>query len=143
MHFGECKFRSDGFENPSPRFDAFIHRNQRTTSGMHSCMQDDQNGPKMMVLASADKTRRTHFILSKNILNSKRPSMAADGTTIMHLPCLTRYFCQFLLRLSPSSYKISMHSLCMYASLCCGRFIDIYGQIPCQSVNKMSLKSKN
>jgi hypothetical protein len=30
-------------------------------------MQDDQNGQKMMVLPSADKTRLTRFILSKKI----------------------------------------------------------------------------
>jgi hypothetical protein len=43
------------------------NRNLRTRSGMHLCMQDDQNGQKMMVLPSADKTRLTHFTLSKKI----------------------------------------------------------------------------
>jgi hypothetical protein len=40
------------------------HRNLRTRSGMHLCMQDNQNGQKR----SADKTRLTHFILLKKIL---------------------------------------------------------------------------
>jgi hypothetical protein len=31
-------------------------------------MQDNQNGQKTTVLPSADKTRLTHFTLSKNIL---------------------------------------------------------------------------
>jgi hypothetical protein len=31
-------------------------------------MQDNQNDQKTMVLPSAEKTRLTHFILSKNIL---------------------------------------------------------------------------
>jgi hypothetical protein len=44
------------------------HRNLRSRSGMHLCMQDDQNGQKTMVLPSADKTRLTRFILSKNFL---------------------------------------------------------------------------
>jgi hypothetical protein len=34
---------------------------------MHLCMQDDQNGQKMMVLASAEETRLTCFILLQNI----------------------------------------------------------------------------
>jgi hypothetical protein len=79
-----------------------IHRNTRTRSGMHLCMLDDQNGQKTMVLPSADKTRLTHFILSKKF-SSKWPSLAADGNTIMNLPCLTRAFCQFLFRHSHSS----------------------------------------
>jgi hypothetical protein len=41
------------------------HKNLRSGSGMHLCMQDDQNGQKTMVLPSAEKTRLTHFILSK------------------------------------------------------------------------------
>jgi hypothetical protein len=35
---------------------------------MHLCMQDDQNGQKMMVLPSAEKTRLTCFILLKKKL---------------------------------------------------------------------------
>jgi hypothetical protein len=63
---------------------------------MHLCTQDDQNGEKTMVLPSADKTRLTRFILSgKNIFSSKRPSLAADGSTIMNLACLARAFHQF------------------------------------------------
>ena len=34
---------------------------------MHLCMQDDQNGQKMMVLTSAEETRLTCFILLQNI----------------------------------------------------------------------------
>jgi hypothetical protein len=37
------------------------HRNLRTRSGMHLCLQDDRNGQKMMV--SADKTRLNRFII--------------------------------------------------------------------------------
>jgi hypothetical protein len=34
---------------------------------MNLCMQDDQNGQKMMVLTSAEETRLTCFILFQNI----------------------------------------------------------------------------
>jgi hypothetical protein len=44
----------------------------------------------------------------KTYFSSKRPSRKADGNTIMILPCHTKAFCQFLLRRSPSSSKISM-----------------------------------
>jgi hypothetical protein len=49
-------------------------------------MQDDQNGQKTMVLPSDDKTRQPRFILSKIYFKSQRPSLAADGNTIMNLP---------------------------------------------------------
>jgi hypothetical protein len=63
----------------------------------------------MMVLPSADKTGLTHFILSKNIFfTGKRPSLAADGNTIMNLPWYPRKIVQFSLVLSPSRPKISM-----------------------------------
>jgi hypothetical protein len=42
---------------------------------MHSCMQEDQNGQKTMVLQSADKTRLTRFILSNFFISSKQPSL--------------------------------------------------------------------
>jgi hypothetical protein len=44
------------------------HRNLRSRSGMHLCMQDDQNDQKTMALPSADNTRLTRFILSKKNL---------------------------------------------------------------------------
>jgi hypothetical protein len=65
-------------------------------------MQDDQNGQKTMVLPSADKTRLTHFILSKNIFSSKWPSRVADGNTIMNLPWYPRKIVRFSFVLSPS-----------------------------------------
>jgi hypothetical protein len=64
---------------------------------MHLCVQDDQNGQKMMVLPSAEKARLTHFILSKNIFSSKQPSLTADGNTIMNLPWYPRKIVHFSL----------------------------------------------
>jgi hypothetical protein len=75
---------------------------------MHLGMKDNQNGQKMMVLPSADKTRLTHFILSKNIFSSKRSSLAADGDFIMSLPWYPRKIVHFSLLLSPSRPKMSM-----------------------------------
>jgi hypothetical protein len=62
-----------------------------------------------MVLPSADKTRLTRFILSKKI-SSKRPSLAADGNTIMNLPWYSRKIVHFSLVLSPSRPKISIYA---------------------------------
>jgi hypothetical protein len=45
------------------------HRNLRTRRRMHLCMQDDQNGQKMMVLTWAEETRLTCFILLQNIFS--------------------------------------------------------------------------
>jgi hypothetical protein len=45
----------------------FDHRNRSSRRRMHLCMQDDQNGQKMMVLTSAEETRLTCFILLQNI----------------------------------------------------------------------------
>jgi hypothetical protein len=39
---------------------------------MHLCMQGNQNGPKMMVLPSAEETRLTCFIISKKYFNRKQ-----------------------------------------------------------------------
>jgi hypothetical protein len=75
---------------------------------MHLCKQNDQNGQKTIVLPSADKTRLTRFILSKNMFSCKRPSLAADGNTIMNLPWYPRKIVHFSLVLSPSRPKTSM-----------------------------------
>jgi hypothetical protein len=44
------------------------------------------------------------FYTIKNILSSKRPSQAADGNTIMNLPCLTMPICRGLKRGKLSKY---------------------------------------
>jgi hypothetical protein len=72
------------------------HRNPRTRSRTHLLMQDDQNGQNTMALPSADKTRLTHFIPSKNIYSSKRPSLAADGNNIVNLLALEGLFVKFI-----------------------------------------------
>jgi hypothetical protein len=55
---------------------------------MHLCMQDDENGQKMMVLPSAEKTRLTHFFTIKFFFCSERFSPKADNNTTMYLPYL-------------------------------------------------------
>jgi hypothetical protein len=46
---------------------------------MHLCMQDDQNGPKTMVLSSADKTRLSRFKYTLDFfISRKQPSLTAD-----------------------------------------------------------------
>jgi hypothetical protein len=79
--------------NVAPAFcvSVFFRRNLRTRRGIHLRMQDDQNGQKIMVFPSAEKTRLTRF----KYFSSKRPSLAADGNTIMNLPCLIRLFVNF------------------------------------------------
>ena len=70
---------------------------------MHLCMQDDQNGQKMMVLTSAEETRLTCFILLQNIFFwSNQPSLTADVNTIINLPWYPRKIVHFSLVLSPS-----------------------------------------
>jgi hypothetical protein len=73
---------------------------------MHLCVQGGQNGQKTMVLPSADQTTYidTRFRLSKKIKKLERPSLAADGNTNIYSSCLTRAFCQFLFRHSPSTH---------------------------------------
>ncbi len=70
---------------------------------MHLCMQDDQNGQKMMVLTSAEETRLTCFIQLQNIFFwSNQPSLTADVNTIINLPWYPRKIVHFSLVLSPS-----------------------------------------
>jgi hypothetical protein len=70
---------------------------------MHLCMQDDQNGQKMMVLTSAEETRLTCFILLQNIFFwSNQPSLTADANTIINFPWYPRKIVHFSLVLSPS-----------------------------------------
>jgi hypothetical protein len=53
----------------------------------------------MMVLPLAYKIRLTLFIKSKKLQAANdQGSPAAEGKTIMNLPCLTRALCQFLLK---------------------------------------------
>ncbi len=76
---------------------------------MHLCMQDDQNGQKMMVLTSAEETRLTCCILLQNIFFwSNQPSLTADVNTIINLPWYPRKIVHFSLVLSPSRTTISM-----------------------------------
>jgi hypothetical protein len=72
-------------------------------------MQDDQNGQKTMVLPSAEKTMLTRFIgcIKKYIFSGKRPSLAADGNTIMNLPWYPRKKVHFSLVLSPSRLSVA------------------------------------
>ncbi len=79
------------------------HRNRSSRRRMHLCMQDDQNGQKMMVLTSAEETRLTCFILLQNIfIWSNQPSLTADVNTIINLPWYPRKIVHFSLVLSPS-----------------------------------------
>jgi len=79
------------------------HRNRSSRRRMYLCMQDNQNGQKMMVLTSAEETRLTCFILLQNIFFwSNLPSLTADVNTIINLPWYPRKIVHFSLVLSPS-----------------------------------------
>jgi hypothetical protein len=81
----------------------WMHRNRSSRRRMHLCMQDDQNGQKMIVLTSAEETRLTCFILLQNIFFwSNQPSLTADVNTIINLPWYPRKIVHFSLVLSPS-----------------------------------------
>ncbi len=72
------------------------HRNRSSRRRMHLCMQDDQNGQKMMVLTSAEESRLTCFILLQNIFFwSNQPSLTADVNTIINLPWYPRKIVHF------------------------------------------------
>jgi hypothetical protein len=74
------------------------HRNLRSRSGMHLCMQDDQNGQKTIMLTSSEENRLTCFILLQNIFFcNKQPSLTADVNTIMNLPWYPRKIVHFSL----------------------------------------------
>jgi hypothetical protein len=51
-------------------------------------MQDDQIGPKIVVLAPADMARISPSIIIKEI-SSKQPSMSAETTPTLNLTCFT------------------------------------------------------
>jgi hypothetical protein len=73
------------------------HRSLRTKSGMHLCVQDDQNGQRMLVLPSADKTTRlTCFILSIKIVlvanNLVRQPMVKPSRTCLAFQVLLSIF---------------------------------------------------
>jgi hypothetical protein len=78
---------------------------------MHLCMQDEQNGPNIMVLSSADMARLTCFIVS---------IFYAEANTIaMNLLC----FLKTIVRFFSNSYSI--YFLCIYG--CVIFILCIYG----------------
>ena len=88
---------------------------------MHLCMQDDQNGQKMMVLTSAEETRLTCFILLQNIFFwSNQPSLTADVNTIINLPWYPRKIIHFSLVRSPSRVYYDFYVVaCISINLSC------------------------
>jgi hypothetical protein len=61
----------------------------------------DKNGPKVVVLPSADMARQTHITPSKKYFSSVNTlrthastyvALSVDGNTTMSLPCFTRGF---------------------------------------------------
>jgi hypothetical protein len=76
-------------------------------------MQDDQNGPKIMALVSADMARLYHFVVAKFIFStSEQPCLSSDANAIMSLPWLPRNIFHFYQQIILPVLKISM--LCFH-----------------------------